>query len=145
MDEINNILSLTQLRLNKFKVLDINTRLLVQQIVQFASHFQKACGSLTNLLKIRGGADGEDPQQVDGEGVSNIVSSAAESATDNVDDQSSIEGAATSNQQLKKSSTDMQQKMSSHIDKLDALLTKAENAQYSMAHQNKQMKSFLAK
>lgn len=38
---------------------------------------------------------------------------------------------------------DMQQKMSSGLDKLDSLLTKTENAQASMAHQNKQMKSFL--
>lgn len=38
---------------------------------------------------------------------------------------------------------DMQQQMSSGIDKLDSLLTKTENAQYSMAHQTKQMKSFM--
>lgn len=151
MDEINNILSMTQLRLNKFKVHDMDTHLMVQQlqqITQFPPRFsllQKACGSLTNLLKIRGGAEGDDPQLADGEGVSNIVSSAAESASDNVDDQSSVDGAATSIQHLKESSTDMQQKMSSQINKLDTLLSKAENAQYSMAHQNKQMKSYLAK
>lgn len=37
----------------------------------------------------------------------------------------------------------MQEKMSCQFDKLDAMINKAENAQYSMSHQNKQMKSFL--
>lgn len=38
---------------------------------------------------------------------------------------------------------DLNAKVGSHIDKLDSLITKAENAQYSMKHQTKQMKSFL--
>lgn len=33
----------------------------------------------------------------------------------------------------------------SSLDKLDSILDKAENAQYSMAHQNKQMKKFINK
>lgn len=37
----------------------------------------------------------------------------------------------------------VQQQMSSGLDKLDSLLAKTENAQYAMAHQSKQMKSFL--
>lgn len=40
-------------------------------------------------------------------------------------------------------STDMQQKMAGQLGRLDSLLTKTENAQYSMQQQNKQMKSFL--
>lgn len=39
--------------------------------------------------------------------------------------------------------TDINEKMGSHLDKLDSLITKAENAQYSMQHQSKQMRSFL--
>lgn len=39
--------------------------------------------------------------------------------------------------------TDLNAKVGSHLDKLDSLITKAENAQYSMKHQTKQMKSFL--
>jgi len=38
---------------------------------------------------------------------------------------------------------DLSKKMGSHLDKLDSLITKAENAQYSMQHQTKQMRKFL--
>lgn len=44
---------------------------------------------------------------------------------------------------IKNSSMDMQQKMSCQFDKLDSMLSKAENAQYSMAQQNKDMKRLL--
>lgn len=47
--------------------------------------------------------------------------------------------------QVRKMSSDLQQKMSGQLDKLDVLLSKTENAQYSMEHQNKQIKSFLKK
>ena len=40
---------------------------------------------------------------------------------------------------------DLNQKMGSHLNKLDSLITKAENAQYSMQHQTKQMKKILKK
>jgi len=40
---------------------------------------------------------------------------------------------------------DLGQKMGSHLDKLDSLISKAENAQYSMQHQTKQMRKFLKK
>lgn len=40
---------------------------------------------------------------------------------------------------------DLDRKMVSHLDKLDILVTKAENAQYSMQHQTKQMRKFLKK
>lgn len=82
---------------------------------------QKACGSLSNLLKIRGGGD----QETD-----DLNKSENEIASD--------EGAAGNSHPQ-----DIPSKMTSQLDKLDALLTKTEDAQYSMAHQNKQMKSFL--
>lgn len=40
---------------------------------------------------------------------------------------------------------DLSQKMGSHLNKLDFLITKAENAQYSMQDQTKQMKKILKK
>lgn len=40
---------------------------------------------------------------------------------------------------------DLNKKMGSHLSKLDSLINKAENAQYSMQHQTKQMKKFLKK
>lgn len=92
---------------------------------------------MTNLLKIKG-ADGasetEDGNQSESEQQNN--------AADCESGQSSGAAAAGAggpgvNKQ------DMQQKMSSGLDKLDSLLAKTENAQQSMAHQNKQMKSFL--
>ncbi|XP_031635916.1 uncharacterized protein LOC116348874 [Contarinia nasturtii] len=108
MDEITNILSITQMRLNKFK---------------------KVCGSLTNLLKIKGGEGGETPD------------------TNEATDEEQVDVDASQPDNTTKSSApskqDMQTKMSSGLDSLDALLTKTENAQYSMAHQSKQIKSFL--
>lgn len=41
--------------------------------------------------------------------------------------------------------TDLAKALDNSVDKLDSMIYKAENAQYSMAHQNKQMKSFLNK
>lgn len=104
---------------------------------------QKACGSLTNLLKIRGGADADELQPADNEGT-NVTATDAEQETGD-GDQKPIEVATSSSELFKQSSIDMQQKMSNQIDKLDLLLTKSENAQYSMEHQNKQIKSFLKK
>lgn len=48
---------------------------------------------------------------------------------------------ANSGVQLKQ--IDLDKKMGSHLDKLDSLIMKAENAQYSMQHQTKQMRKFL--
>lgn len=84
---------------------------------------QKACGSLTNLLKIKGVGEGADEES--NEGQPNESSDAAQAG-----------GSSSGN-------PDMQKKMATGIDKLDSLLSKTENAQYSMAQQNKQMKSML--
>lgn len=142
MDEINNILSMTQMRLNKFKVRDMWS----QAIEGFCSHIisflQRACGSLTNLLKIRGGADGDELQPAENQAEPNVAATDAEPSAVN---DGEYTGATSSIDHLKKSSTDLHQKMSSQVDKLDILLAKSENAQYSMEHQNKQIKSFLAK
>lgn len=109
----------------------------------FVFRLQKACGSLTNLLKIRGGADGDEPQLADGDSVSNVIPTDDEPSLDS-DAQDAADGARSSQiQHLKKASTDINEKMSCQLGKLDSLLTKAEDAQYSMAQQNKQMKSFL--
>lgn len=85
---------------------------------------------MTNLLKIRGGGetDGDSISQIDGE----------LNSDPNDSDQSAANPSKSSG-----GSTDIQQKMSGQLDKLDSLLTKTENAQYSMANQNKQIKSFL--
>ena len=57
------------------------------------------------------------------------------------DDKSSMEN--TKSDTVKPKVIDITEKMGSHLDKLDSLINKAENAQYSMQHQTKQMKKFL--
>lgn len=87
---------------------------------------------MTHLLKIKTGdaADPSESSDIGDEEQANAELRKPVATT------STSGGAATRKQ-------DMQQKMSSGIDKLDALLTKTENAQNSMAHQTKQMKTFL--
>lgn len=58
-------------------------------------------------------------------------------------DQLKTEEAKSNVTVLKQSSMDMQQKMSCQFDKLDSMLTKAENAQYSMAKQTKDMRRIM--
>lgn len=92
---------------------------------------------MTNLLKIKG-ADGasetEDGSQSESEQQNN--------ASDCESGQSSGATSATAGGPGVKIQN-LQQKMSSGLDKLDSLLAKTENAQNSMAHQNEQIKSFL--
>lgn len=83
--------------------------------------FQKACGSLTNLLKIRGGDDQE-----------------TDDLNKSVNEMVSNEGAASNS-----GPKDIPSKMTSQLDKLDTILTKTDNAHAGLVHQNKQMKSFL--
>lgn len=103
----------------------------------FCRWFQKACGSLSNLLKIRSGSD-TDTDSASSENVDTAEKDSGSIKKDGNNDDSSVQQNVSD---AKTASSDLSYKMTSHIDKLDALLTKAENAQYSMAHQNKQMKS----
>lgn len=45
----------------------------------------------------------------------------------------------------KRQAQDINQKVAKNMDALDSLLSKAENAELSLQHQNKQMKSYLSK
>ncbi|XP_037039044.1 uncharacterized protein LOC119076414 [Bradysia coprophila] len=121
-DELNSILSVTQQRLNKFKT---------------------ACGSLTNLLKIRGNQKTDMPDSLHPT-TSNDESESANSGDQSTHTDAPLDSSETMQPQSSKGNANsMQQKMSCQFDKLDAMINKAENAQYSMSHQNKQMKSFL--
>jgi len=124
-DELNSILSVTQQRLNKFKT---------------------ACGSLTNLLKIRGNQKTDMPENLEAASSNESDNSNSGNQSNNID--VALDNLETMKTQadvnvIKESTTNLQQKMSCQFDKLDAMLNKAENAQYAMSHQNKQMKSFL--
>uniref|UniRef100_A0AAG5CYQ2 t-SNARE coiled-coil homology domain-containing protein n=1 Tax=Anopheles atroparvus TaxID=41427 RepID=A0AAG5CYQ2_ANOAO len=117
MDELNNILSATQQKINKFKV---------------------ACGSLTSLLKLRPSTPSREPapsgSEDPAEGGKSIND--ALDALDTMKDQN----AASDVHVAKSAALDIGGKVSSQLDKLDSLLYKADNATYAMKHQSDQMK-----
>ncbi|XP_062565144.1 uncharacterized protein LOC134227571 [Armigeres subalbatus] len=116
MDELNNILSITQQRINKFKT---------------------ACGSLTNLLKFRPGTPSEGNSANDS--TNGADSNDINSALDALDTMKDVENASDA-KVAKTAAMDLGQKMTCQLDKLDSLLNKADNATYSMKHQTDQMK-----
>lgn len=134
LDELNSILSTTQKKLNRFKTV---------------------CGSLGTLLKgkvhSRGGTPRHKPEEPNPDAEKQEIQEKSESMVDEVMTVETSDETVTNtaNQptnsgiQLKK--IDLNQKMGSHLNKLDSLITKAENAQYSMQHQTKQMKKILKK
>ncbi|XP_025163753.1 uncharacterized protein LOC105184924 isoform X2 [Harpegnathos saltator] len=137
LDELNSILSTTQKKLNRFKTV---------------------CGSLGTLLKVkvgsRSGTPHHKPEDLEPDAKQEQLQeprSAEPAATDEVMAvETLIEGntcAAESDVQPNSNPKpiDLNQKMGSHLDKLDSLISKAENAQYSMQHQTKQMRKFLNK
>ncbi|XP_055640307.1 uncharacterized protein LOC129777818 [Toxorhynchites rutilus septentrionalis] len=116
MDELNNILSITQQRINKFKV---------------------ACGSLTSLLRFRPSTpnEGATSNQASNESSSNTI----DDALDTLDSMKEVQNASEA-KIAKSAANDLGQKMTSQLDKLDSLIYRADNAAYSMNHQTKQMK-----
>ncbi|XP_019559377.1 uncharacterized protein LOC109428147 [Aedes albopictus] len=116
MDELNNILSMTQQRINKFKT---------------------ACGSLTNLLKFRPGTPSEGSASNDP--TNGTESNTINAALDTLDTMKDVQNASDV-KIAKSAATDLGQKMTCQLDKLDSLLDKADNATYSMKHQTGQMK-----
>ncbi|XP_012526028.1 uncharacterized protein LOC105830891 [Monomorium pharaonis] len=132
LDELNTILTSTQKKLNRFKTV---------------------CGSLGTLLKgkvsSRGGTPRHKPEEpnpdAEQENQEKLESTVDEVMTveTSSDDVVAADQPADSGVQPKQ--IDLGQKMGSHLNKLDSLITKAENAQYSMQHQTKQMKKFLKK
>lgn len=117
---------------------------IMQNIKHFTCPTQNVCGSLTNLLKIRSEKDETDAasssnkceQQPSSEGNS------LEAALDTLDDMKT-QDAMSDTAIIKQTATDMKHKMSCQMDALDSMLAKAENAQYSMAKQNNDIKRLL--
>ncbi|EZA60368.1 hypothetical protein DMN91_011295 [Ooceraea biroi] len=138
LDELNSILSTTQKKLNRFKTV---------------------CGSLGSLLKgkvsSRGGTPRHKPEesnlnekqqaQVELGPATDEVMTVETSDNTVTDDAKNPTDDDAANSDVKVKQSDLSQKMGSHLDKLDSLISKAENAQYSMQHQSKQMRKFLKK
>ncbi|XP_070490322.1 uncharacterized protein [Chironomus tepperi] len=125
MDELNSILSATQVKINKFK---------------------SVCGSFTNLLRSRTSSpappdnrQAQDNQPApNGDAPSTSINDALETLDQmkEVNNQSDAEFAK--NQKI-----DIASKVSKNMDALDSLLAKSERAEMSLQHQNKQMSKFL--
>jgi hypothetical protein len=109
-----------------------------------------ACGSLTNLLKVRSGfSDSKENLNVTTTASTGPNSEnpqpTSSSINDGIDDLDKMKAneQATNIEVIKQTKLDMDKKVTSQLDKLDSLINKAENAQYSMKHQNQQMKKFM--
>ncbi|XP_054003236.1 uncharacterized protein LOC128889543 [Hylaeus anthracinus] len=129
LDELNSILNATQKKINRFKTV---------------------CGSLGTLLKVKVGSrtdisSDEKITERNHNETTNIhdeaTTSEKESTEELLDDRKTLDNVKPVPSTPKK--VDINEKMGSHLDKLDSLITKAENAQYSMQHQTKQMKKIL--
>lgn len=115
LEELNSILQVTQRKINKFKV---------------------TCGSLTNLLKIKIG-QGTSSDASGSSEARNSVETAPEASAEAATEESTQNGMATERK------SDLARALDNHVDKIDDMIEKAENAQYSMAYQSKQMREFL--
>lgn len=102
------------------------------------------------MLKVkvvsRGGTPHHKPEDPDAKQEEEPESAEA-AAADEVMAVETITGSETTDPEsgVQPKHIDINQKMGSHLDKLDSLISKAENAQYSMQHQTKQMRKFLKK
>ncbi|KAK2579704.1 hypothetical protein KPH14_011051 [Odynerus spinipes] len=133
LDELNSILNATQKKINRFKTV---------------------CGSLSTLLKVKVGSRGGTPNHKSMERNSEegskddqgIIPEIEESMTVDLSENSKNPIVTEESSEIiaiPSKKIDINEKMGSHLNKLDSLITKAENAQYSMQHQTKQMKKFL--
>ncbi|KAF7414156.1 hypothetical protein HZH68_002645 [Vespula germanica] len=130
LDELNSILSTTQKKINRFK---------------------NVCGSLGTLLKVKVGSRGGTPNHKSMErnkAKEGQVMITAEEESMTVDLSENSKNPIISEESseiitIPSKKIDINEKMGSHLGKLDSLITKAENAQYSMQHQTKQMRKFL--
>ncbi|KAH8416863.1 hypothetical protein KR222_009368, partial [Zaprionus bogoriensis] len=116
LDELNSILSSTQQRLNRFK--------------------QTACGSLSNIFARGGsfsGASGSRSGSMD-------VSGTEAETEQPVQRQPLAQPAPPTAAQVSAAKAASRARMDGQLDKLDALINKADNAQLAMSEQTKQMR-----
>ncbi|CAH1956585.1 unnamed protein product [Acanthoscelides obtectus] len=129
LDELNSILKRTQSKINKFKA---------------------TCGPITNLIRIKmssrsGSACSLDEDRQSDAGPSSNdpshYSCATKTEPDSVREKTVATESTDETVPVKKS--ELRNALDYDINKLDGLIEKAENAQYSMAHQSKEIKKFL--
>ncbi|XP_044592202.1 uncharacterized protein LOC123270276 isoform X1 [Cotesia glomerata] len=132
LDELTSILSATQKKINRFKTV---------------------CGSLSSLLKVKVNSRNATPEHSQSlttnysEHHQQLPESEETYETLMVETEETSEKnpAREDSPAMAVKKIDLNEKMGSHLDKLDSLITKAENAQYSMQHQTKQMKKIVKK
>lgn len=124
LEELNHILSLTQKKIEGFKV---------------------RCGSITSLIKTKVGsiASNEPGQSSSNEEYADPIEEEGAEKGNPEDSGHGDEETGNGNSGTSQRKSDLSRALDNHVDKLDKMLEKAENAQISMAEQTKQMKKFL--
>lgn len=100
------------------------------------------CGSLTNLLKIKVGGNSSSSNSLS-ENADADISKKDLYVNADVDDLDMKSRPSDDSKPIPAKKLTLEEQMVSQMDKLDSLICKADNAQYSMSEQNKQMKKFL--
>ncbi|XP_067639864.1 uncharacterized protein [Eurosta solidaginis] len=135
LDELNTILTSTQQKINRFK--------------------QSAAGSLSNIFS-RGSVDIPDGTPSTSATASRRNTTATGGSNSGQSDEKTNSAEAYDDMKeqeeagdikpiiptakIREAKMDMQKKMTTHLDKLDSLINKAENAEVSMSEQTKQMR-----
>lgn len=99
---------------------------------------------MTNLLRIKGDSKNNSTETLNQAGPStakdpNLTVNDALNTLDAIEGQNSM----GTTEQIRATKLDLDKKLTSQMDKLDSLINKAERAEMSMEHQNKQMKGFM--
>lgn len=106
-------------------------------------YFQASCGSLTNLLKIKVAGRSDSSSSLNNAQEAAEGTEAAtngDGTTENVPKNNGVEEDEKNGNQRK---NDLAKALNTDLSRLDAMIEKAENSQYSMEHQRKQMKKFM--
>ncbi|XP_011298707.1 uncharacterized protein [Fopius arisanus] len=125
LDELNSILSATQKKINRFKTV---------------------CGSLGTLLKVRVSSRDNTPvHKPSADGPHEDSQFQEQTLTLEASHDDHLEASVLESKPVVHKKIDINEKMSSHLDKLDSMITKAERAEGSMQHQTKIMKKIISK
>ncbi|XP_023024815.2 uncharacterized protein [Leptinotarsa decemlineata] len=122
LEELNVILQKTQGKLNRLKA---------------------SCGSLTNLLRIKMGGKSSVETPLESEFDQPEESHIEPSLNDHASGDTVEDFDAKEDNKISARKNDLAKALDKDLSRLDTMIEKAENAQYSMSHQRKQMNKFL--